>query len=136
VAFIDEHRHRRSGDGLVWGVEPICVVLQFAPSTYYAARSRPPSARAVRDEVLKVEIARVYAENLSVYGADKIWDQHNTEGVEVARCTVERLMGDLGIQGCRRGRTWVLDREGNIHETGTGQPVEHYLDQIRAELGR
>jgi len=135
VAFIDQHRHRRSGDGLVWGIEPICAVLQFAPSTYYAARSRPPSARAVRDEVLKAEITRVYEENLSVYGADKIWDQLNTEGVEVARCTVERLMRDLGIQGCRRGRTWVrttigddrLDRPADLVERRFRAPAPNRL---------
>lgn len=105
--FIDENRHRRTVDGLVWGVEPICQVLQVAPSTYYAAKTRPPSARAVRDEKLKPEIVRVYEANLSVYGADKVWDQLNKEGIVVARCTVERLMRDQGLQGCRRGHSWV-----------------------------
>lgn len=111
--FIDANRHRRSGDGLVWGVEPICAVLQFAPQTYYAARKRPLSARALRDEALKPQIMRVYEANLSVYGADKIWDQLNKDGIDVARCTVERLMRDLGLQGCRRGRTWVRTTEGD-----------------------
>jgi putative transposase len=110
--FIDDHRHRRT-EGLVWGVEPICAVLQFAPSTYYAARSRPPSARRVHDEELKPEIMRVYRENLSVYGADKVWDQLNKDGIRVARCTVERLMRELGLQGCRRGRTWVVTTQGD-----------------------
>ncbi len=112
MAFIDTNRGRRT-DGLLWGVEPICKALQFAPSTYYAARSRPPSARALRDEKLKPEIKRVYDQNLSVYGADKIWEALNNEGTRVARCTVERLMGDLGIQGCKRGRTWIKTTIGD-----------------------
>jgi putative transposase len=96
TAFIDEHKDR-------WGVEPICRVLPIAPSTYYAAKTRPPSDRALRDEYLKVEIRRVYDDNFSVYGADKIWIQLRREGIEVARCTVERLMRRMGIQGARRG---------------------------------
>lgn len=113
MAFIDANKDRRSTDGLIWGVEPICKVLHFAPSTYYAARSRPPSARAVRDEVMKAEIRRVYDANLAVYGADKIWEALNNEGIEIARCTVERLMKDLGIRGCKRGRTWIKTTTGD-----------------------
>jgi putative transposase len=101
VSFIDTHRHR-------WGVEPICRVLQIAPSTYYAARSRPPSTRAVRDAELGPEIRRVFAENYSVYGADKVWAQLNREGTRVARCTVERLMRQLGLRGATRGKTWTV----------------------------
>ena len=89
MAYIDAHRVR-------FGVEPICRALQFAPSTYWSAKRRPPSARSVRDEELKVEIARVHAENFGVYGAPKVWAQLNREGHRVARCTVERLMRDLG----------------------------------------
>ena len=85
-AFIDAHRGR-------FGVEPICRVLQVAPSTYYAARSRPPSRRALRDEDLKAQIRRVYEANYSVYGADKVWAQLRREQIPVARCTVERLIG-------------------------------------------
>ena len=86
----------RTSGKLRWGVEPICAVLReqgcgIAPNTYWAYKKRPASARAVRDEQLKVEIRRVHAENLSVYGADKVWAQLNREGVRVARCTVERL---------------------------------------------
>ncbi|MCL4517675.1 MAG: IS3 family transposase [Thaumarchaeota archaeon] len=91
----------------IWGVQPICRVLQFAPSTYYAAKARPPSPRALRDEVLKQEITRVYAENYSVYGARKIWYQLQREGFSIARCTIERLMTALGISGVRRGRGFV-----------------------------
>jgi putative transposase len=100
VAFIDTNRHR-------WGVEPICRVLQFAPSTYYAARSRPSSARAVRDDELRGEIGRVFEENYCAYGADKVWTQLNREGIGVARCTVERLMRQMGLRGTTRGRTWT-----------------------------
>jgi putative transposase len=81
-------------------------VLQFAPATYYAARSRPPSARAIRDEELRPEIARVFEENRRVYGADKVWAQLNREQIPVARCTVERLMRAQGLRGVRRGRVW------------------------------
>jgi Helix-turn-helix domain/HTH-like domain/Integrase core domain len=98
IAYIDAHRER-------FGVEPICRVLQFAPSTYYAAKQRPPSRRAQRDEQLKAQIRRVWEENYRVYGADKIWAQLNREGTRVARCTVERLMRELGIQGAVRGKT-------------------------------
>lgn len=103
MSFIDEHKD-------VFGVEPICRVLTahgapIAPSTYYAAKSRPPSARAVRDGQLRAEITRVWKENYEVYGADKIWLELNRQGIATARCTVERLMRDLGIQGARRGRT-------------------------------
>jgi putative transposase len=79
-------------------------VLPIAPSTYYAARRRPLSARAVRDTKLKVEIARVHAEHFGVYGARKVWRQLHREGVAVARCTVERLMGELHLEGVRRGK--------------------------------
>jgi len=106
VAFIDAHRVR-------FGVEPICRVLtehgcKIAPNTYYCHKQRQPSARAVRDEYLKVEIARVHANNLEVYGADKVWAQLNRENIAVARCTVERLMRDLGLSGARRGKAFKV----------------------------
>jgi putative transposase len=97
IAFIDEHKDR-------FGVEPICRVLPIAPSTYHAARSRPASARAVRDSELRAEIARVHAEQFGVYGARKVWRQLHRKGIAVARCTVERLMGELGLEGVRRGK--------------------------------
>jgi putative transposase len=110
-AFIDEHR-------AVYGVEPICKVLPIAPSTYrlYAARRTDPTrrpARAQRDERLCEQIRRVWEDNFRVYGADKVWRQLRREGVEVARCTVERLMRRLGLKGARRGKpvkTTVGDR--------------------------
>jgi len=98
IAYIDEFKHR-------YGVEPICRVLPIAPSTYYHARRRSSSARAVRDAKLKVEIARVHAEQFGVYGARKVWRQLHREEITVARCTVERLMGELGLEGVRRGKT-------------------------------
>lgn len=97
TAYIDQHRDR-------FGVEPICSALQFAPRSYYAAKSRPPSARTLRDAELKPLIARVHQENFGVYGVDKVWAQLNREGVRVARCTVARLMRDLGLQGVVRGK--------------------------------
>ncbi len=110
MRFINTHASQDVG-GLRWGVEPICTVLSehgcaIAPSTYYAAlaRTRTPSARERRDEALKVEIRRVHGENYRVYGARKVWLQLNREGIAVARCTVERLMGELGLVGARRGR--------------------------------
>lgn len=134
ITFIDAHRERRSA-GLAWGVEPICAVLQVAPSSYYAAKSRPVSARAVRDEALKAEIARVYEENLFVYGADKVWAQLNREGTRVARCTVERLMRQLRLSGARRGRAWVrttggddrLDRPADLVERRFRAPAPNRL---------
>ena len=96
--YIDAQRER-------FGIEPICKVLQFAPATYYAATRRPPSARRLRDEDLKGDITRVWNEHRRVYGADKAWAQLRREGVQVARCTVERLMRELGIRGVVRGKT-------------------------------
>lgn len=97
IAYIDDHRDQ-------FGVEPICSVLQFAPRTYYAVKARPPSARAVRDEQLRPEIVRVHRDNYGVYGVDKVWAQLNREGTRVARCTVARLMRDLGLRGVVRGK--------------------------------
>jgi putative transposase len=85
---------------------------QIAPSTYYDAVTRAPSARARHDELLKAAIARVHADNYDVYGVRKVWLQLNREGTEVARCTVVRLMRELGLRGARRGkkvRTRVAD---------------------------
>jgi putative transposase len=116
VRFIAEHKDHRVGpDGLRWGVESICTVLTehgcaIAPSTYYDAAGRPPSKRAVRDEDLRVEIARVHEANYGVYGPRKVWLALNREGIEVARCTIERLMGDMGLAGARRGKRVITTR--------------------------
>ncbi len=89
-----------------FGVEPICRVLDLAPSSYYAVktRQRDPSARALRDRELLDLIRELHAENFGVYGARKVWWQLRREGVDVARCTVERLMRAEGLQGAIRGR--------------------------------
>ena len=100
MTFIDRHKQR-------WGVEPICRLLQVAPATYYAAVTRLPSARQLRDDELQVEIRRVWTEHRGVYGADKVWAQLNREGTVVARCTVERLMRHLGLRGVVRGKRSV-----------------------------
>ena len=97
MAFIDAHRKR-------FGVEPICRTLQFAPSTFYSAKSRPPCRRRVRDEELKIEIRRVHDENYGVYGARKVWRQLNREEITIARCRTERLMRQLGLCGRIRGK--------------------------------
>ena len=108
--MIDEHRER-------YGVEPICRALEVAPSTYYAvkARERDPSPRARHDAELLERIRRVHAENFGVYGVRKMWWQLRREGVEVARCTVERLMRNDGLKGAIRGkkrRTTTPDGQG------------------------
>src|SRR5690606_37985010 len=102
VAFIDDHREE-------YGVEPICKVLPIAPSTYYLHKAREAdaalrSARGRRDDALREEIRRVWEENFEVYGARKVWRQLKREGTAVARCTVERLMGGMGLSGAVRGR--------------------------------
>ena len=87
-----------------FGIEPICAQLPIAPSTYYAARSRPPSARALRDERLAVEVRRAWNDSRRRYGPRKVWRQLRREGTTVARCTVERLMRREGLRGVVRGK--------------------------------
>ena len=87
-----------------YGVEPICRTLQVAPSSYYAAKVRPPSARAIRDERLKARITETHAAHFGVYGVRKAWRVLRREGVEVGRDHVARLMGVLGLAGVVRGR--------------------------------
>jgi transposase InsO family protein len=127
TAFIDDHRD-------AYGVEPICKVLQVAPSAYrrHAARQRNPelrSARAKRDELLMPHIERVWHANMQVYGAEKVWKQMNREDIAVARCTVERLMRRLGLEGVRRGkkvRTTVPD-------TSAPCPLDRVNRQFQAD---
>jgi len=104
VSFIDEHREEH-------GVEPICQELPIAPSTYYEqkAREADPSrlpARVVRDTQLCEQIERVWKENFGVYGVRKVWRQLKREEMDVARCTVERLMRAMGLRGAVRGRRY------------------------------
>jgi putative transposase len=117
VRFINENKDSRAGGGLRWGVESICAVLtehgvKIAPSTYYDTVARRPSGREIRDEDLKPQIRRVHEQNFGVYGARKVWLQLNREAIPVARCTVERLMAEMGLVGARRGvikRTTIAD---------------------------
>jgi len=125
VAFIDAHRQE-------YGVEPICSLLPIAPSTYYAhkAEQRDPalrSARAQRDEVLREEIRRVWKDNLEVYGARKVWRQLKREGRAVARCTVERLMRELGLEGAVRGAR-------KARTTIPREPAERPLDLVERDF--
>ncbi|MGW0640197.1 IS3 family transposase [Nocardia salmonicida] len=115
--FVTENQGHRASDGLRWGVESICATLgelgvNLSASTYYEHRNRKASKREQRDEQLKLQIARVHRENFGVYGVRKVWLQLNREGHRVARCTVERLMRELGLRGVTRGstkRTTVAD---------------------------
>jgi putative transposase len=124
VRFVSEHKNR-------FGVEPICRVLtqhgcQIAPSTYYDAARRVPSARAVRDERLKAAISRIHKDNYGVYGARKVWLQLNREGMPVARCTVERLMRELGLAGTRRGK--------RVRTTVPGEAAARPADLVRRQF--
>ncbi|WP_327668083.1 MULTISPECIES: IS3 family transposase [unclassified Streptomyces] len=102
VAYIDQYKH-------LFGVQPICDVLAetdapIAPSTYYAAHTRPPSARSLRDAELTEEIRRIHTENYGVYGARKVHAALAREGAAVARCTIERLMRQEGLRGVIRAK--------------------------------
>lgn len=126
IAFIDDNRG-------VHGVEPICRVLPIAPSTYHkhvAQRQDPSrlSARAQEDMAMKPEIARVFAENFAVYGVRKVWRQMMREGFWIGRCTVERLMREMGLQGVIRGkpvRTTISDQAAPC-------PLDHVNRQFHA----
>ena len=126
VSFIDAHRAE-------YGVESICAQLPIAPSQYYAHKAReadpgrlPP--RLQRDRALTPEIRRVYAENFGVYGARKVWRQLAREDIVVARCTVERLMHALGLQGAVRGRKCRT----TIADDGAERPLDRVNRQFRA----
>ncbi|WP_156516829.1 IS3 family transposase [Paraburkholderia caribensis] len=126
-AFIDQHRD-------TFGVEPICKVLRIAPSGYrrHAAQLRDPScrcARAIRDERLRPEIQRVWQANMRVYGADKVWKQMNRERIAVARCTVERLMKQLGLRGVMRGKRV----RRTIADAAAARPMDRVNRQFRAD---
>jgi transposase InsO family protein len=128
VAFIEEHRS-------LYGVEPICDVLPIAPATYYEHRRRrlDPErrpARERRDVDLQAEIGRVWRENFAVYGAEKVWRQLRREGVDVARCTVERLMRRLGLRGAVRGRAFRVTTEADL---AAARPPDLVDREFRAE---
>jgi putative transposase len=121
VAYIDCYRDR-------FGVEPICEVLQVAPSTYYSAKGRPPCRRAIRDQELMAHIHRVFDENYGVYGVRKVWRQLNREDIVVARCTVERLMRKAGLAGRVRGRR----RRTTISDPASERPSDLVERAFRA----
>ena len=119
VLFINDHRAE-------YGVEPICAVLPIAPSTYYAhqALAADPSrrcARAKRDEALCAQIQQVWDTNQQVYGAKKVWKQLRREEVIAARCTVERLMRQLGLRGVVRGQTYQTT---TITDANAARPLD------------
>lgn len=122
MSFIQAHQAR-------WGVEPICRVLQIASSSYYAAVRRPASARQQRDVVLKVAVQRVWDVHRQVYGADKVWAQLNRDGVRAARCTVERLMREMGLRGVVRGQQRVRT---TFPDTASAHPADLVARQFRA----
>jgi transposase InsO family protein len=127
VSFIDEHRKDR-------GVELICKELPIAPSTYFEAKATEAnpdrqSARCKRDGFLKDEIQRVYNDNQQVYGARKVWRQLKREGFKVARCTVERLMQDLGLQGVVRGKP----KRTTISDDQDPKPLDLVNREFRAD---
>jgi putative transposase len=117
VRYIEEHRDR-------FGVEPICRELAVAPSTFYAARARPLSARALSDEALKPQILKAYNENFHVYGARKIWLELNRRDIGVGRDRVARLMRDLGISGVVRGKA-----KRTTHPDDTGARPADLVDR-------
>jgi putative transposase len=126
IGFIDDQRS-------AYGVEPICRVLPIAPSTYHerAAQRRDPSRRserARRDAVLKQEVTRVFETNFGVYGVRKVWRQLRREGLCVARCTVARLMGKLGLKGVIRGKT----ARTTISDKAAVCPLDHVNRQFHA----
>jgi putative transposase len=103
VRFIDDNR-----DEL--GVEPICRTLQLAPSTYYAAKSRPASARSLHDAVMVPILLMIFQANYSVYGAHKLWKAARRAGYDIGRDQVARLMRRAGVRGVRRGRRVVTTK--------------------------
>jgi putative transposase len=119
VTFIDHHRD-------TYGVEPICAVLPIAPSTYFLRKAQQQnpekrSARARGDDDLRAAIRRVWNEHDQAYGPRKVWKQLRREGTRVARCTVERLMREMGLRGVSRGRAWVITTRA---EDRGGRPAD------------
>ena len=114
IVFIATHRERRT-QGLGWGFEPICRVLEISPATVRSAIARPTCARRVADEVLKVRIRTIWDENYQVYGIRKIRAMLAREGQRVAKNRVARLMRELGIRGATRGRSVFTTRPDKDH---------------------
>ncbi len=134
VKFVEEHKDCRVDGGLRWGVEPICEVLTehglaIAPATYYAAKSRVPSARAMRDERLKPVISALHEENYGVYGVRKMHAALGRAGVEIGRDQTARLMGELDLAGVRRGRF----KRTTVPDPAAVRPADLVNREFRAE---
>jgi len=117
VAFVDPQKEQH-------GVQPVLQALedtpaQIAPSTYYAAKTRPASPRSIRDNTLTEKIEQIHADNYGVYGARKVWHELHRHGEPVARCTVERLMRAAGLRGLLRDKSPRTTRPA----AETGPPV-------------
>ncbi len=126
VKFIDEHRDE-------YGVEPICAQLPIAPSTYYASKTRPLSARAIRDAMLMPILLALFQANYSVYGVRKLWKAARRAGYDIGRDQTARLMKTLGIQGVRRGRR-VRTTRPNPQATRPADLVERDFTADRPNL--
>ena len=103
--YIDEYR-------ATFGLEPICRTLAIAPSTYYAAKTRPPSKRSLEAARMKTEIERVHAGNFGVYGTRKVWHQLRRDEFDIGRDQVGRLMAELGLCGVTRTKKVRTTRPG------------------------
>jgi putative transposase len=129
VAFIDDHRK-------TYGVEPICRVLPIAPSTYFRHKAQQVdpsrrSARAIRDDVLKAIIRRIWEENHRVYGPRKVWRQMGRENLRVARCRVRRLMREMGLAGAVRGHAWVVTTQADAAADRPSDLVDRHFTATR-----
>jgi putative transposase len=127
ISFLDQHRD-------TYGVEPICAVLPIAPSTYFLRKAQQQdatkrSARARRDDELRAAIQRVWDENEQVYGPRKVWRQLRRDGVDVARCTIERLMRAMDLRGTVRGRAWKVTTQS---DPAVGRPADLVARQFTA----
>jgi putative transposase len=129
VTFIDQHRD-------TYGVEPICAVLPIAPSTYFLrkAQQQDPtqrSARRTRDDELRAAIQRIWDENQQVYGPRKVWRQLRREGTRAARCTIERLMREIGLRGAGRGRAWKVTTQSDRTDARPADLVDRQFTATR-----
>jgi transposase InsO family protein len=128
VRFIDEQREMH-------GVESICRRLPIAPSTYYERKAREVDAsrlpkRAIRDAMQREAIERVWKEHFGVYGARKVWRQLLREEIPIARCTVERLMRQMGLQGAVRGRAY---KKTTIADAAAERPMDRVQRDFTAD---
>jgi transposase InsO family protein len=129
VGFINDHRE-------TYGVESICRAVPIAPSTYYRHRARQidptkRSARAVRDEVLKAIIQRIWREHNQAYGSRKVWKQMGREGLREARCRVRRLMRELELVGVVRGRAWTTTTQSDAAAARPADLVDRHFVATR-----